>query len=202
MVKMNNTKEHIFNKALELFARHGYDAVSIRTITKAVGIKESSFYNHFAGKASLMDEIYTIADNDLRSTKLPLEKIKELTAQLSLGQYLKAGIDRFLANIDRPEALKVWFVISMEQYRDKRAGGIIIDEDERVMEQISYAFEQFQKNGKMKKANPLTLAHLYGYSLRAIHLDYTIRKVFNQNADYSRNKMYEVMELFVNEWET
>lgn len=202
MVKLNNTKELIFDKALELFANHGYDAVSIRKITKAVGIKESSFYNHFAGKASLMEEIYAIADKDLRSTKLPLKQIEDLTSKISLRQYLKAGIERFLANIDRPEALKVWFVISMEQYRDERAGNIVIDEDERVMEQISYAFEQFQKKGKMKKANPLTLAHLYGFSLRAIHLDYTIRMVFNKNADYSRNKMYEVMELFADEWET
>lgn len=202
MVKSGNTKEQIFDKALELFAKHGYDAVSIRHITREVGIKESSFYNHFAGKASLMDEIYAVANADMKSMKVPESKIEELTTALSLKEYLHAGVDRFLNNLGRPEAMKVWFVISMEQYRDERAGKLIIEEDKRVMQQISAAFHMFQKKGKMKKGNPLTLAHLYGYSLRAIHLDYTLREAFNEDASYSRNKMYEVMEIFAEMWQS
>lgn len=201
MKKLSNTKDLIFDKAVDLFARHGYDAVSIRALTKAVGIKESSFYNHFEEKASLIKAIYVVADQELKSTKLSPSEIDDLTTQLTLRPYLKAGIDRFLANIDRPEAMKVWFVISMEQYRDERAAKIIIEEDKRVMQQISLAFDLFQKKGKMKKADPLILAHLYGYSLRAIHLDFTLRKTFEHNPGYSRKKMIEVMELFALEWE-
>ena len=41
------TKERIIDQALDLFSRKGYDGVSVRDISGAVGIKESSLYNHF-----------------------------------------------------------------------------------------------------------------------------------------------------------
>ena len=41
------TKETILKKALDMFAKSGYDSVSIRDIAKAVNIKESSIYYHF-----------------------------------------------------------------------------------------------------------------------------------------------------------
>lgn len=41
------TKELILKKALDMFAKSGYDSVSIRDIAKAVNIKESSIYYHF-----------------------------------------------------------------------------------------------------------------------------------------------------------
>lgn len=51
------TKERILYEALNLFSMKGYDAVSVREIARAVGIKESSLYNHFAGKQELFDTI-------------------------------------------------------------------------------------------------------------------------------------------------
>ena len=39
--------------ALELFARQGYAATSVRELARAVGLRESSLYNHFAGKDAI-----------------------------------------------------------------------------------------------------------------------------------------------------
>lgn len=52
-----STKERILYEALNLFSMKGFDAVSVREIARAVGIKESSLYNHFAGKQELFDTI-------------------------------------------------------------------------------------------------------------------------------------------------
>ena len=41
------TKDKIFDTALDLFSKKGYDSVSVRTIASEVGIKESSIYNHY-----------------------------------------------------------------------------------------------------------------------------------------------------------
>ena len=41
------TKEKITETALDLFSQRGYDGVSVRDIARAVGIRESSIYNHF-----------------------------------------------------------------------------------------------------------------------------------------------------------
>lgn len=51
-----NTREKILEVSLEMFAKRGYTAVSIRDICKQVGIKESSVYYHFKNKQSIFDE--------------------------------------------------------------------------------------------------------------------------------------------------
>lgn len=52
------TKKNIFDCAIELFDTSGYDAVSIKDIADAVGITQSSIYNHFASKQEILDAIY------------------------------------------------------------------------------------------------------------------------------------------------
>ena len=52
-----NTKETILYEALNLFSVRGYDAVSVRDIARAVGIKESSLYNHFSNKQDIFDSV-------------------------------------------------------------------------------------------------------------------------------------------------
>ena len=52
-----NTREKILEVSLDMFAKQGYTAVSIRDICKQVGIKESSVYYHFKNKQSIFDEI-------------------------------------------------------------------------------------------------------------------------------------------------
>ena len=49
------TKELILKKALDMFAKSGYDSVSIRDIAKAVNIKESSIYYHFKNKQDILN---------------------------------------------------------------------------------------------------------------------------------------------------
>lgn len=51
------TKEKIVETALDLFSQRGYDGVSVRDIARAVGIRESSLYNHFPGKRAIFDAI-------------------------------------------------------------------------------------------------------------------------------------------------
>ena len=52
-----NTKDKIRHEALKLFSSQGYDAVSVRDIARAVGVKESSLYNHFKNKQDIFDDI-------------------------------------------------------------------------------------------------------------------------------------------------
>lgn len=51
------TKERILKNALDMFARSGYDSVSIRDIAAAVDIKESSIYYHFKNKQDILDSL-------------------------------------------------------------------------------------------------------------------------------------------------
>ena len=53
-----DTKSRISDAALELYAAHGVDAVSIRDIVRKVGISAAGFYNHFSNKNELLGEMY------------------------------------------------------------------------------------------------------------------------------------------------
>ena len=56
-MKKDDTKQLITDRALELFAERGYDAVSVGDIAAAVGIKAPSLYNHFVGKEAIFNAI-------------------------------------------------------------------------------------------------------------------------------------------------
>lgn len=55
-----STRDRLLDASLELFARHGYAATSVRMIAAEVGIRDSAIYAHFASKqaiyAALFDE--------------------------------------------------------------------------------------------------------------------------------------------------
>lgn len=51
------TKDNIIEQALRLFSAKGFEAVSVRDIARAVGIKESSLYYHFKNKQDIFDTI-------------------------------------------------------------------------------------------------------------------------------------------------
>lgn len=53
----DTTKQKILNVALNLFAKDGYAAVSIRDICGQVGIKESTVYYHFENKRAIFDAL-------------------------------------------------------------------------------------------------------------------------------------------------
>ena len=52
-----STRKRILDAALELFAQHGFAGTSMRTLARATGLRESSIYNHFAGKADLYESV-------------------------------------------------------------------------------------------------------------------------------------------------
>jgi AcrR family transcriptional regulator len=47
----------ILDRALELFARHGYAGTGMRAIAQASGIREATLYHYFATKEALMDAL-------------------------------------------------------------------------------------------------------------------------------------------------
>jgi len=48
------TRQRILDAGLKLFSEHGFAGTSMRMLARATGLRESSLYNHFAGK----DELY------------------------------------------------------------------------------------------------------------------------------------------------
>ena len=54
---MRNTKEEILLEALKLFAKEGYEAVSVRDIAGKLGITQGALYRHYTGKRDIFESI-------------------------------------------------------------------------------------------------------------------------------------------------
>ena len=52
-----NTKDDLRIHAKRLFAKHGYEGVSMRDIAGSVGIRQSAIYNHFPSKQHLLVDL-------------------------------------------------------------------------------------------------------------------------------------------------
>ena len=50
---MTDTKEKILMTALQLFARDGYEAVSVRNIAEELGITKGALYRHYKNKRDI-----------------------------------------------------------------------------------------------------------------------------------------------------
>lgn len=81
---MNRTKRKIFEAAMELFAKKGYDGTSVEEITSVVGIAKGTLYYHFSSKEEifyfLVEEGMKLLKNsiEIKTSKIPnnIDKIK------------------------------------------------------------------------------------------------------------------------------
>jgi len=63
----SGTLRRILETSLVLFGQRGYHAVSVRDITRSVGLHASSLYAHFASKAQLLTELIRIGHEEHRA---------------------------------------------------------------------------------------------------------------------------------------
>lgn len=73
-----NTKERILTEAVKLFAREGFDAVTVEMIAEAVGIKAPSLYKHFKSKRDIFESILREMEcrdaENARESEVPTEE--------------------------------------------------------------------------------------------------------------------------------
>ena len=83
------TKEKITETALDLFSQRGYDGVSVRDIARAVGIRESSIYNHFQSKRAVFDAIVDLcvqqSERYFREGGLPYDAGDDASVYTGIG---------------------------------------------------------------------------------------------------------------------
>ena len=58
MLDTCSPKDRIKREAMRLFVEHGVDAVSMRDIADAVGMKAPSLYAHFRSRDELIGELF------------------------------------------------------------------------------------------------------------------------------------------------
>lgn len=126
---MGQTKERILSAALELFARSGYEAVSVSDIAGELGMTKGALYKHYRSKRDIFDHIVARMEQQDAARagefRLPEGTLAEMEEQYrsasleALVQYSAAQLhywteDAFAAPFRR--------LLTLEQYRSEELG--------------------------------------------------------------------------------
>lgn len=76
-----DTKKRILEVSLELFAKKGFDGVSVREIAKEVGVRESALYKHYKNKEDILDKIVEEMISSIRNGY----ELRQVPETLSVG---------------------------------------------------------------------------------------------------------------------
>lgn len=164
------TREKIIYEALSLFSVKGYDAVSIRQIASAVGIKESSIYNHFKSKQDILNKIidetlkryYSTLDN-VQVPKSEDDNVSELYDNITDDVFLDMCTKIFLFYLKDDYISKLRRLLTIEQYGNKEIGEtfryVFID---KILETQRQVLQKFIDSGRFIQGDAYTMAlHFY-----------------------------------------
>ena len=188
---MKPTEEKIFKTAIELFSQKGYNGVSVREIARAVGIKESSLYNHFQNKEDILAKIFDYFQTEMEKTTLTKEALDKKINAIPVKKFWEKGLVNFQNMTQKPLMEKISKIVLLEMFRDERARDIAITElFTRQQKLVGTIFGLMQKKGLIKKSlDPESLAMEYSYGMLAMQFEYNILANWNLSTDKVREKM-------------
>ncbi len=159
------TKEKILDTALALFSQRGYNGVSVRDIARAVGIRESSIYNHFESKKAIFDGIVDFcvqhSEAYFRARALPFDKGDDASIYQGVGmEQLQELIERtFRFFFDDPWNTRFRRLLLVSQYAEPRCREIFrqLYRDKCIAVQ-AYVFEALIEAGEIRREDPAAVA--------------------------------------------
>ncbi len=163
---MVDTKESILHTALRLFARDGYEAVSVSAIAGELGMTKGALYKHYKNKRDIFDNIVDrIYQIDVERAKK--HEVPEETFDRSPSSYRSTAVDKIKIFIEAQ--FRFWTenefasnfrrLLILEKYRDPNI--MALYQQCLVSGPVSYMedlFREMMKKGTWNKSNPKQLA--------------------------------------------
>lgn len=192
------TKDKILETSIDLFSRKGYNGVSIRTITKEVGIKESSLYNHFQNKEEILETIFDIFRNEFKKTIPPVQLLDQILESSSLEQFFEKGFDNIKNHVDNETNEKLWRILYIEHYRDPMAREIFLNDIiAATTDFLEIVFMKLIENGTVKPFDPKLLAAEYQYPIFSMIAEYNMLRFDQKDTSGIEARMRNHMEFFL-----
>lgn len=185
------TQQQVLEVAADLFARKGYDGVSLREIALAVGIKESSLYNHFANKLDILQSLFEKFKNLAPLSRPSEEELEKMLLIMDPEEIFKS-IMFFVGNNISSLLANTAIIINNEKCRNEQAAKAyfqyMVDEPVEYYERLII---KMSDRGMAKKENARNIAEQYNYVSLSLTQEYFMSK--NGYAD-----TYEVVRRMVN----
>ncbi|HWA89472.1 MAG TPA: TetR/AcrR family transcriptional regulator [Rhizomicrobium sp.] len=121
--KGSTSRDSILSCAVELFAAHGFEAMTMRLLGDAVGLDNSSLYRHFASKTALANAaLDRVAGDFLASIAAHMDPSRPATLDALEALAAAAGVYFF----DRPAAARLMMHWVMSAGADGTGFGVSV----------------------------------------------------------------------------
>ena len=170
------TTRQILEISADLFARKGYDNVSVHEIAVAVGIKESSIYNHFTSKASILDTLFALfaeAAPESRPSEAELDKMLMIMQPEEIFKNILFSVGKHTSGVLENIAM----IIENEKYRNQRAAEVyykyLVNEPADYYERL---INSMIEHGMIKHVDARIFAEQYNYVSISLTKEYFMVK--------------------------
>ena len=129
MNELPGTKEHIFDVFLEMTSSFGYENVSVRDITKKVGIKPASMYNHFENKVKLLEYAYDYYSRHQYDNRTPVDMMKKFIETAGAEEIIRAFVYTFESEDQKKyvRMILITKIVYMRLFQDPIANAIFAE---------------------------------------------------------------------------
>lgn len=163
---MADTKENILMTALRLFAREGYEAVSVSTIAGELGMTKGALYKHYKNKRDIFDSIvermyqldaersqqYEVPEEKYEVTPMAYEDVSmDSIKNFTVAQFVFWTEDEFASNFRK--------MLTLEQYRNTEMAELYSNcITMGIVEYLEDIFREMISIGVFKETDPKQLA--------------------------------------------
>lgn len=202
---MADTKEKILMTALQLFARDGYEAVSVRTIAEELDMTKGALYRHYKNKRDIFDciveRMIQIDASRARDYDMPAEQYDSMPdsySNTSLEDIQTYTMEQLRFWTEDEFASRFRRMLTLEQYRNAEMAELysqcIVAGPVDYMEDL---FRELMKKGVLKEDNPRQLAVEYYAPLFLLIQMYDKTGVTNDFAEILCNHIKQFMKIHV-----
>lgn len=128
---MENTKEEILTVAVHLFARDGYEAVSVSRIAGELGMTKGTLYRHYQNKRDIFEHIVKRMEQgdseQAEKNNVPeeeMEKNPEKYQETTLKDFLEYSKSMFTYWTEDDFASSFRKMLTLEQFRNEEMQGL------------------------------------------------------------------------------
>lgn len=188
------TKERIFDVSVDLFSQKGFDAVSVREIARNVGIRESSIYNHYKSKETILNAIFQYFRKELTKMRPPEAlNIENLTPDI-----FRERVHRTHTLFRTPTMEKIFKILINELFKNEKAKEIVlhdlIQEPHMFTEKV---LDSMNQRGIIQPIDPKIMAVEFQYPILSLFLEYLILKSNNLDTENVETRLKTHVNFFL-----
>ncbi len=193
-----STKQKLFYSAILLFSQKGYANVGIRELCRSVNVKESAFYNHYAGKEDLFRKILDYFKEQNKRAVYTDEEIRSIVSTGDIRRFLMQNMQKFSSVAGGMIYHTILQIVIMESFVNPEA-------KEVASQNLYYLRKDYTEkvlrgmmdNGSIRECDAGAVTAEYYYALKGLLEEYLLIETWDEELDAINKKIDRHIGFFV-----